>query len=186
MISSDHIQRSVQGREAQHSAAMRRAWSWQLEARTPDAATVSELAQLRTPGSVSEALRELKATQRRLALAVLPGAVADCERTAAAVLAEARKWEPHGVKLAHHAALISAVRMAVSLAVVKLAHDQLGVARRSDSSHCHRNRSHNTESCTRRAACVGTSAPAAPPAVVGQRPTAAQLCADQSGVSPPM
>jgi len=185
VISPATISKAVQGREAQHSAAMRRAWSWQLEARTPDAATVSELAQLRTPGGVSDALRELKAAQRRLALSALPGAVAECERTAQAVLAESAKWRPHEAKHAQHEALISAVRSVVQPVVVKLASDELSEACKV-SSACRRIRSHNTENCTRRAACVGTSAPAAPPAVVGQRHTTAQLCADQSGVAPPM
>ena len=185
MISSAHMQRSVHRLEVQQDKAAHRVNELQLLERTPDAATVSELSQLMLGDGVADALRQLKRAQRGLAEAMLPGA-----RTAQLVCqhmlrATQQRWAPLQAKQARHNALISAVGRVVQPVVVKLASDELSEACKV-SSACRRSRSHNTENCTRRAACVGTSAPAAPPAVVGQRHTTAQLCTDQSGVAPPM
>lgn len=185
MISSAHMQRSVHRLEVQQDKAAHRVSELQLQALAPDAATVSELSQLMLGDGVADALRQLKRAQRGLAEAMLPGA-----RTAQLVCqhmlrATQQRWAPLQAKQAHHDALISAVGRVVPPVAVQLASDHLSAVCAA-SSERKRKRTHNTANCTRRAACVGTSAPAAPPVVVGQTHTTAQLCADQSGVAPPM
>ena len=183
-MSNPH-RKALQKLDAQHRESVRRVAQLQLQLRTPVGATVTELAQLQVGGQVAHELRKLHAAEQRLVHACMPEAIKDCERTASDHLRLARTAARHERKAGHHAALISAVRSVAPVVPVKLAHDHLSEACPAVGVR-RRKRTHNTTDCTRRAACVGTSAPAAPPAVVGQRPTAAQLCADQSGVSPPM
>ena len=181
-MSNPH-RKALQKLDAQHREAVRRVAQLQLQLRTPVGVTVTELAQLQVGSQVAHELRKLHAAGQRLVHACMPEAIKECERTASDHLRVARTAARHERKAGHHAALIAEVRPVAPVVPVKLAHDHLSEA---CADSVRRKRTHNTTDCTRRAACVGTSAPAAPPAVVGQRPTAAQLCADQSGVSPPM
>jgi hypothetical protein len=171
---------------SKHDAALQRAWSLQLIAQQPEAATVSELAQLQMGGQVADQLRKLKEAPRRLAVAVLPEAVAECEQTARQVLAAATAWEAAMIRQEEAEQIAEQNQALLRAALLRqLPSDHLSAACAA-SSERKRNRTPDSQLCMRRAACVGTSAPAAPPAAVGNRHTTAQLCADQSGVSPPM
>jgi hypothetical protein len=171
---------------SKHDAAVKRAWSWQLMARTPEAETVSELAQLQMGGQVADELRKLNAAKRKLAVAVLPEAVAECEQTARQVLAAEFAWEAAMIRQEEAEQIAEQNQALLRAALLRqLPSDHLSAAC-AVSSERKRNRTPDSQLCMRRAACVGTSAPAAPPAAVGNRHTTAQLCADQSGVSPPM
>ena len=179
------MHRSVRKQAAAVAAAERRLTEVRVLELQPDAETVSELAQLQLGAGVADALRNLKQAQRGLAAAMRPVMVAAVYMAVARLQATQQRWALLEAKQARHSALISAVRTVVPPVAVQLTSDHLSEACAASSKRT-RNRTHNTENCTRRAACVGTSAPAAPPAAVGNRQTTAQLCADQSGVSQPM
>lgn len=166
--------------QQKHSAAMRRAFSWQLQAQAPGLAPITELAMLQAGGAeAADALHKLKAAQRKLALALLPEAVAECERTAKRVLAAEHECEAEAIRQEEAEQRAAQLAAAVRAELLRrLPSDRLSEACAAHSKRTH-NRTHNTENCTRRAACVGTSAPTAPPVVVGNRHTTAHSCADQ-------
>ena len=185
MTSSALNYRPVRKRAAAVAAAERRLTEVRMLELQPDAATVSELAQLQLGAGVADALRNLKQAQRGLAAAMRPSMVAAVYVADARLRSTQQQWALLEAKQARHAALISAVRNVAPVVPVKLASDHLSAVCAA-SSERKRKRTHSTTDCTRRAACVGTSAPAAPPAAVGNRQATAQLCADQSGVVLPM
>ena len=173
--------------EQRHSAAMHRMREWQLMAHTPGVAPIQELAMLQAGGAgAAEALQKLKAAQRKLAQAMVPEAVTECERTAKRVLSAAEACEAELIRQEEAEQRAALVAAAVRVELLRrLPSDRLSEACASLSKRT-RNRTTNQQHCLRRAACVGTSAPAAPPAAVGNKQTTAQLCADQSGASQPM
>ena len=175
--------RPVRKREAALARAEQRLAQVRSTELQPDgASTVSELAVAYLGDGFADAMRNWKRAQRQLAAAMRPGIVAACVIAEAQLHATQQRWATLEAKQAHHAALISAVRNVVPVVPVKLASDHLSEACAASSVR-RRKRTHNTTDCTRRAACVGTSAPAAPPVAAGNRPTTAQLCADKSGVA---
>jgi hypothetical protein len=197
MMYSDRLVRHAALRTRQREAAHRhwnskngearqRALSWQLMAQAPEAGTVSELAQLQMGGQVADELRKLNAAQRKLAVAILPEAVAEWERTARQVQAAAYAWEAAMIRQEEAEQIAEQNQALLRAALLRqLPSDHLSEACAA-SSERKRNRTPDSQLCMRRAACVGTSAPAAPPAAIGNRHTTAHSCADQSGVSPPM
>ena len=166
--------------EQQHREALHRMREWQLMAHAPGVAPITELAMLQAGGAEAvQALHKLKAAQRKLAQTVVPEAVTECERTAKQVLTAAEACEAELIRQEEAEQRAAQLAAAVKAELLRrLPSDRLSEACAAHSKRTH-NRTHNTENCTRRAACVGTSAPAAPPVVVGNRHTTAHSCADQ-------
>lgn len=171
---------------SKHDAAVQRAWLWQLTVRQPAAATAGDLATLQTGGQLADELRKLHAAQRKLAAAALPVAVADCERTAQQVLAAAAAWEAALIRQ-EEAEQVAAQNQALLQAAFlrQLPSDHLSAVCAALSKR-KRNRTPDSQLCMRRAACVGTSAPAAPPVVVSNNGQQHRLVLTTPGDRPPM
>ena len=182
-----HRLHALRHSEQQHRAAMHRMRECELMVHGPTVAPITELALLLAGGeAVANELAKLEAAKRELAQACLPLAVAECERTAKRVRAAEYACEAEAIRqeeAEQRAAELAAVVRAELLRLLPSDHLSEACAASSERK---RKRTHNTTDCTRRAACVGTSAPAAPPAAVGNRQATAHSCADQSGVAPPM
>lgn len=179
-MSYRHRLHALRYSEQQHRDALRRMREWQLMAHTAGVAPISELALLLASNqAAADALAKLKAAQRKLAQTALPVAVAQCERTAQRVLAAAEACEAEAIRQEEAEQRAAQLAAAVKAELLRrLPSDRLSEACAAHSKRT-RNRTTNQQHCLRRAACVGTSAPTAPPVVVGNRHTTAHSCADQ-------